>query len=193
MRTIGKFDGFGAVIGFGVLLLAACWPMAQARADDAASDEYQIKAACLLNFAEFIEWPAGVFADANSPIVVGVLGDDPFGDALEQTFADETIQGRKLVVKRSHRVEDLKSCQMLFVCGSEKDHIAGIFTSLGNASILTVGETNGFAQHGGIINFYIEGNKTRFEINPDTAQQRGLKISSQLLERARIVSNQDGK
>src|SRR5712691_11391283 len=97
---ISKRFGIGALTRF-LLFLAALWlavgPRA-ARADAAPSKEYQIKAACLLNFAQFIEWPATAFAEAGTPITVGVLGDDPFGQALEQTFQDESVQGRKLVV-----------------------------------------------------------------------------------------------
>jgi hypothetical protein len=192
-RKLDKFKSFGTVIGLAVaLILAAGWPGVEARADD-SSDEYQMKAAYLLNFVQYIEWPAQVFPDANAPIIVAVLGDDPFGDALEQTFQDETIQGRKAVIKRSHRVQDLKDAQLLFISASEKDHIEGILASLSDTSIVTVSETEGFAKHGGIINFYNNGNKIRFEINPDTAQRKGLKISSQLLERARIVSSEDDK
>jgi hypothetical protein len=186
---------FGAAVSVG-LLISISWlavgPQV-ARAQASLSDEYQIKAACLLNFAQFIEWPAASFAAPDAPIVVGVLGDDPFGTALEDTFQDESIQGRKLVVKRSRHVEDLKACHMLFISKSEKDRLTDILQSLGGASIVTVGEMDEFTQRGGIINFYLDHNKVRFEINTDAAQRKGLKISSQLLKRAKIVSSDSGK
>jgi hypothetical protein len=193
-RKIDKFTPFGAVISLVVLVfLTASWPAAEVRAGDTPSDEYQIKAACLLNFAQFIEWPAAAFPAPETPITVGVLGDDPFGSILEQTFQDESVQGRKLVVKRSRQIDDLKMCHLLFISNSEKDRLAEILASLKGASIVTVGETDQFAQRGGIINFYMNNNKVRFEINPDVAEQKGLKINSQLLKRAKIVSSDQEK
>src|SRR5258706_5141194 len=177
-----------------LLFLAAGWVAVApdaARAD--AAKEYQVKAACLLNFAQFIEWPATSFADSGTPITVGVLGDDPFGQALEQTFQDETVQGRKLVVKRSRQIEDLKTCHLVFIGSSEKDHLAETMAGLNDAHIVTVSEMRGFASRGGIVNFYIENNKVRLEINADAAQRSGLKISSQLLKRAKIVNSDSGK
>jgi hypothetical protein len=195
MRLPSMFKRFGAAVSVG-LLMSINWLAVEpqtAHAQASPSDEYQIKAACLLNFAQFIEWPAASFAAPDAPIVVGVLGDDPFGTALEDTFQDESIQGRKLVVKRSHRVEDLKTCHMLFISNSEKDRLTEILASLGDASIVTVSEMDQFTQRGGIINFYLDHNKVRFEINTDAAQRKGLKISSQLLKRAKIVSSDNGK
>jgi hypothetical protein len=160
-----------------------------AAAQPSASKEYQVKAALLLNFAQFIQWPAAAFSAPDAPIVVGVLGDDPFGGALEQTFQDESIGSRKLLVKRSRRIDDLKSCQMLFVAASEKDRLPAILKETAGAAILTVGETDQFAQQGGIVNFYLESGRVRFEINLDAAERSGLKISSQLLKRAKVLSS----
>jgi hypothetical protein len=185
--------------GIGVrllLLLALVWPaigLREAEAQSSPSAEYQVKAALLLNFAEFIEWPAAAFSKPDAPITVGVLGSDPFGVVLDQTFQDESVQGRKIVIKRSQQIEELKSCQLLFISKSEKEHLGEIVGSLSNTSVVTVGETDGFAEHGGIINFYIDNKKVRFEINADAAQHNGLKISSQLLRRAKIVGSEPGK
>jgi hypothetical protein len=143
--------------------------------------EYDLKAAFLFNFAHFVEWPAGAFADTNAPIVIGILGDDPFGPLLDKIVEGETIQNRRLIIKRSHQVEDLKNCHVLFICKSEKGHIDQILDSLGDASIFTVCESEGFARRGGITNLFLQGNKVRFEINAQTAHRKGLKISSQLL------------
>lgn len=176
-----------------LLVLAACGPAVGLGADAVPSKEYQIKAACLLNFVQFIEWPASAFAESGSPITVGVLGNDPFGQALEQTFQDETVQGRKLVVKRSRQVEDLNTCHLVFISKSEQDRLPGTLTGLNDARIVTVGEMEGFASRGGIINFFMENNKVRFEINAEAAQRKGLKISSQLLKRAKTVGSDPGK
>jgi hypothetical protein len=94
-----------------------------------------------------------------------------------------------VLVKRSRQVEDLKQCHLLFIGRSEKDHLAEIFKAVSASSIATVGESDGFTQSGGIINFYIDGGKIRFEVNPDAAQRIGLKVGSQLLKRARIVTS----
>jgi hypothetical protein len=175
-----------------LLLLTAGWPSVSPRdaLADEPSKEYQVKAACLLNFAQFIQWPEAAFAGSKSPVVVGVLGEDPFGTVLEQTFADEMIEGHKLVVKRSTNVEEMKSCHLIFISRSEKDRVSGILSSLNDASVVTVGEFEKFAHRGGVINFYLESNKVRFEINADAAKKKQLKISSQLLKRARIVGQE---
>jgi hypothetical protein len=179
-----------------LLILFAVWLATgprQVHAQAAASKEYQIKAACLLNFVQFIEWPAASFQDPASPIIIGVLGDDPFGQILDQTFQDESVKGRALVVKRSRQLEELKNCHVLFVCKTEKPRVAEILTSVTDVSVVTVGELDEFARTGGIINFYIDGGKIRFEVNADGAQRKGLKIGSQLLKRARIVGSDPRK
>jgi hypothetical protein len=120
-------------------------------------------------------------------LVIGVLGDDPFGGALEQTLRDESRDDHKLSIKRSREMEDLKDCQMLFVSNSENAHVSEILAKLNGRPILTVSDIAGFAKHGGVINFYRSENRLRFEINPEVARQDGLQISSQLLELGKIV------
>lgn len=179
-----------------LLILSLAWlsiTPRKAMAQSSAPKEYQIKAACLLNFVQFIEWPAAAFPKPETPIIIGVLGDDPFGNVLEQTFQDESVQGHPLVLKRSRQLEELKSCHMLFVSRSERPRLAEILANLGDASVVTVGELDEFARTGGIINFYIDGGKIRFEVNADAAQRKGLKIGSQLLKRARIVGSDPRK
>jgi hypothetical protein len=172
---------------FGVFVLAmlACAANAQSR-------EYQIKAAFLYNFAQFIDWPSAAFANTNAPFNIGILGDDPFDGSLDETIQDETINGHKIVAVRSQQIEDLKNCQIIFVCKSEKKHVAEILTELDSKPILTVSEIDGFAQRGGSINFFLAGTKVRFEINPVAAQSDGLKISSQLLSLGKIVQSEGG-
>jgi hypothetical protein len=178
--------GFGLNARIWVLTLALI-AILQASAPAASTKEYEVKAAFLLNFTQFIQWPAAAFSKPDAPLTVGVLGDDPFGSVLDQMFDGEIAQGHKLVIKRSRQVDDLKSCQLLFICKSEKDRLAEILAELKDSTIVTVGEADEFSQHGGIINFYIEDKKVRFEINADAAESRGFKISSQLLKRAKIV------
>lgn len=166
------------------LCLLAWWPaMAVAQ-----SKEYQVKAAFLFNFAQFVEWPDTVFTAPDAPFCIGVLGDDPFGAALDEAVRDETISGHKMIVQRARQVADLKSCQMIFVSKSEKSHLPEILAAVGSRMVLTVGEVPGFARSGGEINFFLEGTKVRFEINPGAAQNCGLRFNSQLLSLGRIVT-----
>ncbi len=151
------------------------------------SREYQVKAVFLFNFAQFVEWPATAFSGPDAPLSLCVLGDDPFGTALQEAVHGETIANRRLEARHSRRVEDLVNCQMLFISKSEEQHIGEILAELDVMAILTVSEVEGFARRGGNINFYLEENKVRFEINPDAAQSRGIKMNAQLLSLGKIV------
>jgi hypothetical protein len=173
-----------------LLFLAACLFSVAAPVDATAQSaprEYQIKAVFLFNFLQFVEWPAEAFDDARAPIRIGVLGDDPFGPALNAAVRGETINGRELIVERSQRIEDLRGCQLVFISQSESHRLDNLLSLLGTQPVLTVSEANGFARRGGIIGFYSDGNKVRFEINADAGRQRGLKLSSELLRLGKIV------
>ncbi|HEX3623999.1 MAG TPA: YfiR family protein [Verrucomicrobiae bacterium] len=158
----------------------------------AQSKEYQIKAAFLFNFAQFVNWPSTAFTETNAPFCIGILGDDPFGQALDQTVQGETVDNRKIIIERSKNIGDLKNCQMIFVSRSEKKHINEILANLDSQPVLTVGEVEGFAESGGDIDFYLAGPKVRFEINPTATQSDGLKVSSQLLSLGKIVQTAKG-
>jgi hypothetical protein len=151
------------------------------------SREYELKAAFLFNFAQFVKWPPDSFINAEAPFYIGILGEDPFGPALEATVRGEAIEHHRLMVVRAQRIEDLKDCQLIFICKSEEGHLGEILSKLGSRPILTVSEVESFAQSGGDIDFYLSGGKVRFEINPQSAQRCGLKISSQLLSLGKIV------
>ncbi|MGA2869228.1 MAG: YfiR family protein [Verrucomicrobiota bacterium] len=153
----------------------------------ATSKEYQIKAAFLFNFMQFVEWPPTVFKSADDPFRIGVLGQDPFNAALEETVQGETISNHKIIVEHAMQVDDLKNCQLIFISKSEKKRVTEILSALDDKPILTVSEIDGFAERGGGINFYLEGNKVRFEVNPDAARRDGLKVSSQLLSLGKII------
>jgi YfiR/HmsC-like len=153
----------------------------------ATSKEYQVKAAFLFNFMQFVEWPPTVFKNADDPFRIGVLGQDPFNAALEETVQGETISNHKIIVEHAMQVDDLKNCQLIFISKSEKKHVAEILSALDDKPVLTVSEIEGFAERGGGINFYLEGNKVRFEVNPDAARHDGLKVSSQLLSLGKII------
>jgi YfiR/HmsC-like len=169
------------------LLLAVVAGSEPARAQSDSSREYQIKAAFLFNFAQFVKWPENSFTSTDAPFCIGVLGEDPFGSVLDGTVQGETISNHRLIVVRAQRIEDLKECQMIFVSRSEGGHIGEILAQLESRPVLTVSEVESFAHDGGDIDFYLSDGKVRFEINPQSAQKCGLRISSQLLTLGRIV------
>lgn len=152
-----------------------------------ALDEYQVKAALLFNFIKFVEWPADAFSDDSAPIVVGVVGNDPFGGALDQAVNGKFIRGRQVVARRLRGDQDLRACHLLFISSSERKRLPQILASLSGASVLTLSEIRQANQPGGIINFILEADKVRFEINTGMAEQARLKISSKLLALARTV------
>jgi hypothetical protein len=143
------------------------------------ANEYQVKAAFILNFARFVDWPGDAFGDGGS-LVVGVVGDDPFRGALDQLSGD-SVNGRRLVVKRLRSTDNLRACQILFVSSSERNRLGKIMESVRGASVLTIGEVPQFNQIGGVIRFIVQDNKVRFEINTNAAGQARLRISSKLL------------
>jgi hypothetical protein len=143
------------------------------------ANEYQVKAAFIFNFAKFVEWPSDAFGEGGV-LVVGVVGDDPFGRALDQLNGN-TANGRRLRIKRLRWDEDLRSCQILFISNSERRHLGKIMDNIRGTSVLTIGEMPQFNQAGGIIKFVIQDDKVRFEINAGAAGQARLRISSKLL------------
>lgn len=165
--------------GILALALAGCvTPLGKSTA------EYHQKAADLFNFGQFVEWPPSTFSNSKSPVVIGILGGNPFGDDLQKMAAKEDINGRPVIVRRMTPLSNLKQCQILFVNRAVTSRLPLIFDALDNAPVLTVGETENFLKTGGIINFVTENGKVHFEIAPAAAQKTGLKMSSQLLTMA---------
>jgi hypothetical protein len=174
------------------LSVSLSWaPDAIAQARDASdSSEYLIKAGFIFNFAKFVDWPAAAFSQPDSPIVIGILGTDPFGTIIDKTVQDKRVGARGFVVKRlkwGADPKDLRECKILFVGASERAHLDELVQMLRGLPILTVGETPGFAERGGVIRFVLEDNRVRFEVNVDAARQADLTISSRLLTLARII------
>ena len=176
----------------------------------ALRSKYETKAGYLLNFAEFVEWPAGAFSNAKSPIVLGVVGKDPFGVELDKLqgkivngrafeirrfkgameFRGEETPGRRqddLPAKQAKKLAEMKSCHILFITSSEKNFLTQTLKPIRGASVLTVGETDSFAREGGIITFVESENNVQLEINLAAAEQARLKISSKLLSLAKVT------
>ena len=192
---------------------------ATAIAVPASPSPSETRALYLLNCLEFVEWPTAAFADSQSPVVIGVIGKDPFGAELDK-LQQKTVNGRKLQIKRfkgalefrgeetpgrrqdalslkqARKTSELKTCHILFISASEENYIPLILKPLRSCSVLTMSDSNGFAREGGVIRFLDEGNRVRLEINLDAADRAGLKISSKLLSLAKVVKNgrpADGK
>jgi hypothetical protein len=151
------------------------------------ANEYEVKAAFLYNFARFVEWPNTVSPDPNGPLVIAILGKDPFGGEIDRFIEGKTVNGRRLVIKRFSSLEAYEQCHILFVSSSERNNLLRILAAVRTRGVLTVSETDRFAQIGGIINFITIENRIRFEINQAAAARAGLKISSKLLSLGRVV------
>lgn len=153
-------------------------------------DEYQVKAAFLYNFAKFVEWPPEAFRTPKDPILVCVLGRNPFGNALEDAIRGKSIAGRTFAYRHVSDAESASACQILFVGWEESKHFRALLESLKPMGILTVGEAQGFAAGGGVINFKLDEGRVRFEINVDAAEHEQLHISAKLLSLAQIVKTE---
>ena len=179
-------------------------PPAKAQADSEQKKEYQIKAAFLHNFIKFVDWPEEKTGDSNEPIIIGIIGKDPFGKAFDPV-KDKLVKGKKITIKQLGEFEELKKlaqkektkwnqkvnalrkCHVLFICTTEKKHVPEIINLVKNHNVMTVGDMKEFLESGGIINLVIEERKICFEVNVAVAKKEKLKIRSQLLRLAKRV------
>jgi hypothetical protein len=171
--------------------LGAAWALCVTpglKAEREKPTDYQVKAAYLYNFAKFVSWPPK--PDASTPsksFDLCVLGKDPFGPLLDSTVADETIDGKKVVVSRISKAQDSAPCSLVFVSHSEAERLKPVLEALRSSNALTVSDIPGFADQGGMIGFVIAENRVRFEVNLVAAQHAGLALSSELLKVALSV------
>ena len=161
------------------ILCATVSANAEAPQGSRMTDEYQVKAAFLYNFAKFVQWPAS--DDKARPFTMCVFGDDAFVVVLQQIAGGKSVQGRDLVVRTVSAEEEARACQILFIGEAEARHTRDLLAVATGWAVLTVGETMPFLRDGGLVRFYVEGNRLRFQINVEGVQQAGLKVSSQLL------------
>lgn len=175
----------GGVLDSGEAVRAGDSPAQSSR--ESESREYGIKAAFLLNFVRYTTWPKHCFEDEQAPIVLTVVGRDPFGEILESTFKGEQVNGRRIAVRRLAEVPEKIEGHVVF-CGEVSDEQRGrLIERCAEHSVLLLGERPGFAQDGACINFYPSELKVRFEINPDATAAAALEISPAVLKLARIV------
>ena len=169
----------------GAILTMLAAPAPRAVAQSPEDLEAKVKSAFLLNFARYVEWPPGAFAQPTSPVVIGVLGQDLLGRNLDTTVEGKMVESHPVQVKRGRRLADIGTCHVLFVCPSERDRVRTIATALEGKPVLLVSDMEDFTQLGGMIQLKKTRLGTmRFEIDKAAADRAGLKISSKLLRLA---------
>lgn len=150
-------------------------------------NEYALKSVFLYNFCRFIDWPDVAFGSPNDPIVIGVLGEDPFGPLLDEAVQGETFRGRTIRIEHYRTPREISRCHLLFIGASEMGRINEILWAVAGKSIVTVGETPGFVERGGMIALAADRNRVRLLINPGTLRAARLDVSSKLLRVAEIT------
>lgn len=175
-----------------IAAVALTFPARRVMAQESGPTEYQLKAAFLFNFAKFIDWPPSSFASPQAPFSICIFGNDPFGQAIDSTLKGQFIRGRSVTIQRVRDASQLRHCQMAFIGASEQLRLQEILQIVRGASVLLVGESSGFAEDGGAIQFQIEDKRVRFSINPEAAERAGLRVSSKLLSLATIVHDSAG-
>jgi hypothetical protein len=171
-----------------LILLVVVAGVRPSRAGDPPALEQQVKSAFVVNFVQFTDWPASAFEKADDPIIIGVLDPKTLGDALATAIQSKTIRGRKLET-RTVTADSVGGCHVLIVGNAEGAEVQRAVKSAEAGSILTIGDSERFTANGGIIRFFIEDRKVRFEINQAAAQRAQLQISSKLLKLAKVVNN----
>lgn len=149
--------------------------------------EYQVKATYLYNFGRFVKWPSSATAAKTDAFSICVIGQDPFGPILDSTLAGETLEGKSLKVKRISTPREAGECRILFISSTEENHLKEILATLDESCVLTVSDMPAFSRRGGMIQFVLEGDRVRFEINLTRAETAKLTLSSELLKVATAV------
>ncbi|MBZ0157520.1 MAG: YfiR family protein [Alphaproteobacteria bacterium] len=152
----------------------------------AEGGEYRVKAAFLYNFLKFTEWPPAAFPPDSTSLTLCFLGENPFGENLDD-LKSKSVGGKRLAVRYLLSAPNAKGCHLLFIAASEKGNLAQTLEALRGLPLLTIGDSEGFAQKGVMINMYIEEERVRFEVNLKTVKKAGLRLDSRLLKLARIV------
>lgn len=168
---------------FSYLLLTLAVALSLSTAVSAsAPSEYDVKAAFIYNFMKFVEWPKDSFGDDTSGFIVGIIGTTQFGECVSDLVANKTVSGRKITVRENVAQDDMTSCHLVFFEQSEDSRTKELLATLKGTAVLTVGESEIFAQEGGIIRFVIHENKVRFTVSLPPAEEAGLKLSAKLLK-----------
>jgi YfiR/HmsC-like len=178
--------------GFCITIGCVLTGLPRAYAQKPEPTEYEVKAAYLYNFGRFVAWP-DQGSRKDEPFEICVLGQDPFGPALDATVSGETIEGENVAAKRIEKPQEIDSCRILFISSSEDSRLDKILEALDKSRVLTVSDIPQFSQRGGMIQFVSERNRIRFEVNLTNAENAGLNLSSELLKVAiRVQKNPSG-
>jgi preprotein translocase subunit Sec61beta len=170
------------ILAITLITFAFTWPPQKIE-----SSEYEVKAVFLFNFAQFAEWPAEAFPEGNSPIIIGILGEDPFGSYLDEVVQGEGVNGHPLIIKRFNRSSEINNCHILFIHRSLVPKLQYVLKNLKGKNILTVSDGNNFTKQGGMVRFFSENNKIKLSIDLDAVKAANITISSKLLRLAEIV------
>jgi hypothetical protein len=177
------------------IFIIVCWFFAnsasQALPLDMGTVEYPVKLAFLYNFTKFVEWPSDSFRGPEAPLVICIVGNDPFSSSIEGELRSRNVGSHPIDVRTLRASDILSVCHMVFVPVTAEDQAAKVIRVLKGSSTLTVGETKGFAARGGMIDLMAEGNKLHFEVNLLAAERAGLKISAKMLALAKIVNDEN--
>jgi len=173
------------------LLIVVLWSFPHTPSGAAALNEeeveYPAKLAFLFNFTKFIEWPPGSYRSPSAPLVICIAGHDPFSLVTENELRTRTVSGHPIEIRTLRPTDTLSGCSMVFIPVTDRDHADNILRALSGSSTLTVGEIEGFATRGGILNLTVKRSRLHFEINQRAAERAGFKIRSKLLSLADIV------
>jgi hypothetical protein len=153
------------------------------------SREYQVKSVFLYNFSHFVEWQKDIFNSASEPFIIGILGEDPFGNYINETVKGEKVLGHSIIVQRYSNIKEAKNCHILYLNIKDNKQLKEALNSIAGKDILTVSDVPDFAKSGGMVQFFTEKNKTRLLINIAAAKSAGLVISSKLLRLAVTLNN----
>lgn len=180
---------FTFLLWFGLALV----PTAEERQSAPVSGvgEYEVKAAFVFRFLQLIEWPDSAFASPKSPIIIGILAPDPFGTALEQIVGGEQIGTRSIEIRRAEDSQALQPCHLLFVPRTRAAQADPALMGSPPHGVLLVGESPDFLEQGGMVNFYPEDKRIRFEIRPAQVERAGIRVRSRLLHLARVVDESE--
>lgn len=169
---------FTLLFGMGIL----CYSQTPSR-------ENQIKGAYILNFSRFIEWPKNAFHDSRDPFVISIVGEDPFGVFIDELLKGEVKAGHPIIVKRFKSLDEVDFAHILFITRETDIDDVRLASLIKDQSILTISDREGFARKGGTVEFYVEDDKIKFEINQKEGERSGLRFSSKLLRLAKICCN----
>jgi len=183
MALPGRIRTVGWLICLVLVAASRVW------AGESLAEEYQVKAAFLFNFAKFVEWPPDAFKSPADPFLICVLGENPFGGALEDVVRNKTWGNRALAVREVSNSQQAAACQIVFIGSLERKRARPFLNELKGRSILTVGENDDFIANGGIVNFKLKDARVRIEIDAACAERARLRISSKLLSLAEIIRN----